>query len=80
MLKKHLLSLVLFFLLQAGIAPYYLVGRDGHVAVVDARGELLCTTDTPLATLLPADREAIVQGFPCADREALNRALENFCS
>ena len=80
MLKKCLLSLAFFLFLQAAAAQYYLVERNGCVTAVTADGSVCCVTDTPLSALLPADRAAISQGFPCADRAALERALENFCS
>ena len=80
MLRNCLLSLALCFLLQAAAAQYYLIEQGGCIAAVTADGSVCCVTDTPLSALLPADRAAILQGFPCADRAALERALENFCS
>ena len=71
-----------FCVVSCAAAPpeYYLVGLDGYVAVITREGLVYCVTDTPITSLLPADQETIRRGFPCADRAALNRALENFCS
>lgn len=80
MLKKELAALVLLSCLLAGSAQFYLVERDGCIAAVRADGSVCCVTDMPLSALLPADRAAILRGFPCADRATLECALENFCS
>lgn len=80
MLRNCLLFLALCFLLQAAAAQYYLIEQVGCIAAVTADGSVCYVTDTPLSALLPADRAAISRGFPCADRAALERALENFCS
>lgn len=55
------------------------VWKDG-IAVFDSAGELLRTLCVSLSSLSPARRELLQQGIPAADKEALDRLLEDLTS
>ena len=50
------------------------------IAVFDSAGELLRTLSVPLSSLTPARRGLLRQGIPAADKEALDRLLEDLTS
>ena len=77
------LSAAITFFLPAEPAPeaaYYLVAREGYVAVLDTRSGTVSRTETELSMLPPADAARLEAGIACPDEAALTRAIENFCS
>lgn len=71
--------LAIFLSAQTGAASYRLMEEGGYLAVRRSDGTLE-RTDISLALLPPSDALLIRNGLDCADKAALSRALENFCS
>lgn len=74
------ISLFLFINVFASNAAYYLIEKDGYVAVEDAESRKILRTDIRVDRLPRSDAELLEQGIACADKTEVAAALENFDS
>lgn len=59
---------------------YYLIARDGYVAILDTESGHVERTKTEIALLPPSDAARLAEGIACEDAAALTRVVENYCS